>query len=226
MLLQGYALVPNALHSAEVDALLEVTAPLRVEGAAGARNLLDVEAIQTLARSPQIRALVEPILGPDCFAVRGIYFDKTAGANWKVPYHQDLSIAVETKREFAGYGPWSVKAGVVHVQPPTEILENMVTLRLHLDTCNAANGALRVLPASHEAGKLGAPAIARWREEGGEIVCALPRGGALLMRPLLLHASSPAHAPTHRRVIHLEWAAQELPGGLNWRHRIAKTPSL
>jgi hypothetical protein len=44
----------------------------------------------------------------------------------------------------------------------------------------------------------------------------LPRGGVLLMRPLLLHASSASQVPRHRRVLHIEWAAQELPGGLQW----------
>ena len=83
----GFAIIPNVLDDAATDALIEILAPHQIEGAAGARNLLDVAAIQTLARSAQIRALIEPILGPHCFAVRGIYFDKTASANWKVPYH-------------------------------------------------------------------------------------------------------------------------------------------
>ena len=222
MLEQGFDIIPNLLDDATIDALIETLAPLQTEGAAGARNLLDVAAIQTLARSARVRALIEPILGPHCFAVRGIYFDKTAGANWKVPYHQDLSLAVRARFEREGFGPWSVKAGVFHVQPPTEILENMLTLRLHLDACDATNGALRVLENTHKLGKLSAAQIAREREIGAETVCAVPRGGALLMRPLLLHASSPALHPAHRRVIHLEWAAHELPAGLNWRHQIGK----
>ncbi len=216
----GFALAPDALDDATIDALSEILVPYQVAGAAGARNLLDVPAIVKLARSAPVRALVEPVLGPSCFAVRGIYFDKTPGANWKVPYHQDLSIAVRERREIAGFGPWSTKAGVVHVQPPTEFLEAMVTLRLHLDDCDESNGALRVLPDTHRLGKLGAPQIARQREMGREIVCAVPRGGALLMRPLLLHASSPAHNPRHRRVIHLEWAAREMSGDLQWRDRV------
>ena len=36
------------------------------------------------------------------------------------------------------------------------------------------------------------------------------------MRPLLLHASSASQSPRHRRVIHLEYAADPLPGGLVW----------
>lgn len=218
MFTSGFTTIPDVLDNAITDALIETLAPLHIEGAAGARNLLDVPAIQTLARSSQIRALVEPILGPDCFAVRGIYFDKTAGANWKVPYHQDLSIAVAARNDVAGFGPWSVKGGVAHVQPPTEILEKMLTLRLHLDACDENNGALRVLENTHELGKLSAAQIARERETGAETVCAVPRGGALLMRPLLLHASSPAQTPTHRRVIHLEWANCALPTGLIWQN--------
>ena len=222
MLPSGFAIVPDVLDAAATASLIETLAPLQIEGAAGARNLLDVAHVQVLARSARIRALIEPILGPDCFAVRGIYFDKTAGANWKVPYHQDLSIAVRERRELADFGPWSEKAGVIHGQPPTPILENMLTLRLHLDDCDADNGALRVLERTHELGKLSAPQIAREREIGVETVCVVPRGGALLMRPLLLHASSPARDPTHRRVIHLEWAARPLPEGLNWQHQIGK----
>lgn len=225
MLTSGYALISGALDAATARLLRETLAPLQIESAAGVRNLLDVRAIAELARSPSIRALIAPILGPHCFAVRGIYFDKTPDANWKVPYHQDLSIAVahqrEDKREIAGFGPWSEKAGVLHVQPPREILEQMVTLRLHLDACDEDNGALRVLGNTHLLGKLSASQIARQRELAREIVCCCAVGDALLMRPLLLHASSAAQSPRHRRVIHLEWAARELPGALNWRDRIA-----
>ena len=96
----------------------------------------------------------------------------------------------------------------------------MLTLRLHLDACDENNGALRVLENTHRLGKLSAPQIAHQRKIGVESVCAVPRGGALLMRPLLLHASSPALVPTHRRTIHLEWAARPLPEVLNWQHKI------
>ena len=222
----GFALVPDVLDEATTQFLIENLAPLQIENAAGVRNLLDVPAIVDLARSPSVRALIEPILGPHCFAVRGIYFDKTPGANWKVPYHQDLSIAVRERHEAAGFGPWSVKAGVVHVQPPTEVLQEMVTLRLHLDDCDENNGALRVLENTHRLGQLSALQIARQREIGTEIVCSCARGGALLMRPLLLHASSPARSPRHRRVVHLEWTARELPGLLNWRDRIANLSAI
>lgn len=221
----GFAVIPDVLNPAQIEELREVVA--RIEGAGvskrqnvfAIRNLLDSPEIQDLARSSAIRALVEPVLGPDCFAARGIFFDKTPDANWKVPWHQDLSIAVREKIEVEGFGPWSEKSGAIHVQPPAGILENMLAIRLHLDDCDGTNGALRVVPGSHTSGKLDAAQIAL---QVGKIeeIAAVGSGGAMLMRPLLLHASSPSHSPAHRRVIHLEFAASELPAGLRWLHRI------
>ena len=216
----GFALIPRALDSFRVDALLQTLAPLQTPGAAGTRNLLDAPGVCAWVRSPEIRALVEPILGPHAFAVRAILFDKTPDSNWKVPWHQDLCIAVRERIGVARFGPWSSKAGVPHVGPPTEVLEKMVTLRLHLDNCDQANGALRVLAGTHTLGKLSANQIAVARQSATETICQLPRGGALLLRPLLLHASSAAQTPAHRRVLHLEWAAQELPGALQWHARV------
>jgi len=224
----GYAIVPNVAPAgtvAELIAALEQTPEddgARQRGRVpGVRNLLAlIPAVRVLAQSHAIRALVAPILGPPAFAVRGILFDKTPGANWNVVWHQDLSIAVRERRDVPGFGPWSEKAGVTHVQPPVGILERMLAVRLHLDDCDARNGPLRVLPGSHTVGRLNAGDIARRREQTPEAVCPVPAGGALLMRPLLLHASSDAQDPRHRRVIHLEYAPEDLPDGLEWHDRV------
>jgi ectoine hydroxylase-related dioxygenase (phytanoyl-CoA dioxygenase family) len=109
-----------------------------------------------------------------------------------------------------------VKDGVAHVQPPVEVLEQMLALRLHLDDCGPANGPLQVIPGSHKSGRLNARQISEWRDRQPAKICSVSRGGALLMRPLLLHASSPATEPKHRRVLHLEFAAEPLPCGLQW----------
>ena len=169
---------------------------------------------------PRCQSLVCPILGEGAFPVRGIFFDKTPEANWKVGWHQDLTIAVRERRDAAGFGAWSEKAGVVHVQPPPEWLARLLTVRLHLDDCPPENGALRVLPGSHQAGRLRDSEIAEWRERGAETVCAVPRGGALVLRPLLLHASSASEHPVRRRVLHIEYAAENLPDGLQWRYAV------
>ncbi|PQV63863.1 Phytanoyl-CoA dioxygenase (PhyH) [Abditibacterium utsteinense] len=221
----GFAVAPQVISEAQIEKLQKIIAQIEGAGVSkrqsvfAIRNLLNVPAIQDLARSQLIRALIEPVLGPNCFAARGIFFDKTPDANWKVPFHQDLSIAVKSRIESPGFGPWSEKAGALHVQPPREILEQMLTIRLHLDACNADNGALRVIPNSHLLGKLDAAQIARQSTKNEEIA-SVASGGAMLMRPLLLHASSPSQSPAHRRVIHLEFAAALLPAGLEWLHRV------
>ena len=180
------------------------------------RNLFEVQAVRALGKSRAIREIVEEVLGPGARAVRGLLFDKTASANWKVAWHQDLLITVCERREMAGYGPWSVKAGVPHVQPPAKVLEKMLTLRLHLDDCGEDNGPLRVLAGSHRAGILTGEQIDAWRENNDSNTCLVPRGGVLVMHPLLLHASSAAKKPGHRRVVHLEFASDQLDGGLQW----------
>ena len=223
----GFALVPHVVLEAEVRRLLAALGEAdhaggvrRRESVYAIRNLLEVvPAVAELARSAEIRALVEPVLGPGAFAVRGILFDKTPDANWKVAWHQDLTIAVRERREVEGFGPWSEKAGVAHVQPPAAVLERMVTVRLHLDPCGAENGPVQVIPGSHRAGRLSADEVQRWRGERDAVPACIGTGGVLVMRPLLLHASSPSTAPAHRRVIHLEFAADDLPGGLEWHGR-------
>jgi ectoine hydroxylase-related dioxygenase (phytanoyl-CoA dioxygenase family) len=221
----GFATCERVLSPSQIEALRETVA--RVEGSGvsrresvfAIRNLLDVPEIQELARSVEVRSLIEPALGPDCFAVRGIFFDKTPDANWKVPYRQDLSIAVQGKAEVEDFGPWSEKAGAVHVQPPAEVLEKMLTIRIHLDDTDENNGVLRVIPGSHQMGKIESSQVSA-ETENGEVFVPIPEGGAMLMRPLLLHASSPAQNARHRRVIHLEFARTELLDGVEWLNRV------
>jgi Phytanoyl-CoA dioxygenase (PhyH) len=221
----GYLLVPGVLGAARVSALLDAldrvsegAGALRRAGSVyGLRNLLStLPEVRRLADSGELRAWVEPLLGREAFPVRGLLFDKPAHANWKVPWHQDLTIAVRERVDVPGFGAWSIKSGVAHVQPPVSVLERMLAVRLHLDDCGETNGPLRVLPGSHTHGRLDAAAIRQWREGAAPVACLASRGGIVLMRPLLLHASSPARAPEHRRVIHLEFAAGPLPGGLQW----------
>ena len=187
----------------------------------GARNLLDDLHIAALAATPQLRQFACAILGESCFAVRALFFDKTPDANWKVVWHQDLTVATQQRAELPGYGPWTEKAGVPHVQPPVAVLEQMLAVRVHLDPCGAENGPVRVIDGTHRFGRLGPDAIDRMRAERRESVCVAEEGAILAFRPLLLHASSPATRPGHRRVIHIEYAAQSLASPLVWHRQVA-----
>lgn len=210
----GYEITEGFLAPADVERLGAVATV--IAGRGGARNVLDDPILREFALSSRVTDLAMEYVGAAVRPVRGILFDKTPDANWRVTWHQDLTIAVRERREIPGFGPWSVKEGVPHVQPTREILEQMVALRFHLDDCGAENGPVRVLPGSHRAGKLEEREYASWRERLTEIPCLVRAGGVLAMRPLLLHASSPATRPGHRRVLHIEYAGVDLPGGLEW----------
>jgi ectoine hydroxylase-related dioxygenase (phytanoyl-CoA dioxygenase family) len=213
---RGFALLPGFLSNEVIE---ELTVAIEEAGASGpgTRNLLHrVPKLRHFAASPTIRDLVQPILGASAFAVKAILFNKSPEANWKVPWHQDLKIAVEQRIEVPGFGPWSRKEGVHHVQAPVELLDSILALRVHLDDCGEENGPLRVIPGSHRLGRLNVAQIESMQATSPTLSCELSRGGILLMRPLLLHASSTAVSPSQRRVIHLEFAATTLPGGLSW----------
>jgi ectoine hydroxylase-related dioxygenase (phytanoyl-CoA dioxygenase family) len=212
---QGFAVVPVCLDEGTVEHLCKDYDDSRYSE----RDIFSVSSVHRLASSKPVREVMESVLGPHCFAVRGIFFNKTQSSNWKVVWHQDLTIAVRERRDVNGFGPWTRKAGVWHVQPPAEVMSGMLAIRLHLDESGLDNGPLRVIAGSHKEGRLSAEEIAR-SEKGNCVTCAVPSGGALLMRPLLLHASSACVSPKPRRVIHLEFAATQLPHGLEWHDTI------
>ncbi len=166
----------------------------------------------SLSTSEELLSLLPKGMHP----VRSILFDKTESENWPVPWHQDLTIAVVAEKQIEGYRPWSHKDSSPHVQPPVSLLESMITIRLHLDETTATNGALRVIPQSHNKGKLSTLALRDYNKEEA-ITCTCSPGDALLMSPLILHSSSRSKHPNRRRVIHFEYAHQEyLDENLQW----------
>ena len=150
--------------------------------------------------------------------VKSIYFDKPGASNWFVAYHQDLMISVDQKAAVPGFGPWSVKGNQYAVQPPLPILESNFTIRIHLDDTDKANGALRVISGSHQKG-IYRPETIDWNKEK-EVTCNIPKGGIMLMHPLLLHASSRTTNDKRRRVIHIEFSNMSLPEPLQWSEQL------
>jgi hypothetical protein len=214
---EGFEMIPEVLSAEACQNLITQLGPV---SGAGRRHLLALPGISSLAKSEQFVHWIRPHLPVQPRAVRAIYFDKSSEANWLVPWHQDLTLAVKQRADLPGFNAWSLKDGVPHVQPPVMLLEQMLTVRLHLDDADETNGALRVLPGSHRHGRLNAEQIQSWRNATPEVLCRATAGDALLMRPLLLHASSRSTQPAHRRVLHLEYTSFSLPAGLDW-HEIA-----
>ena len=213
----GFTIVADALTHEDLDSLAADIDAASEGARAGIRNLFQCAAsVRSLPRHPAIRSIVKAILGRGAFAVRAILFDKAPESNWNVPWHQDVTIAVAQQTGVDGYGAWSNKDGVPHVQPPVAVLEQMLAVRVHVDDCGQQNGPLRVLPGSHRHGRLDRAAVEDWQRRVSPLLCHVPRGGLVVMRPLLLHSSLAAEAAHRRRVIHLEFAATELEPPLTW----------
>jgi ectoine hydroxylase-related dioxygenase (phytanoyl-CoA dioxygenase family) len=183
------------------------------------RFLQEVPSVVPLIFNKSLTRFIDTFFGPGYFPVKSIYFDKPEDSNWFVSYHQDLTISVDKKAPVEGFGPWSVKQDQFAVQPPVELLKDNFTIRIHLDDTDESNGALRVIPGSHQTGVIRPEQIDLDKKK--EISCAVPKGGIMIMRPLLLHASSRTTNNKKRRVIHMEFSRQTLPEPLQWSERLA-----
>ncbi|MEQ7873516.1 phytanoyl-CoA dioxygenase family protein [Sphingomonas sp. ASV193] len=169
-----------------------------------------------LARAGRIGAIAASVLGEGARPVRAILFNKSPKANWSLAWHQDRTICVKAKRDVAGYGPWTVKRGMHHVEPPFELLARMVTLRAHLDDVPSTNAPLLIAPGSHLFGRIAVGDVDEIAKRCGTKACLAHAGDVWLYATPLLHASEAATAPTRRRVLQVDFSVDVLPGGLEW----------
>lgn len=172
--------------------------------------------IDQLVRAEIMLCKAAGYIGGSPQVVRVMLLDKTADNNWLVTWHQDKTIAVSARVDIAGWAPWSIKDGVHHVQPSLDVLNSMVTFRIHIDPATTKNGCLNIIPRSHQHGILTQDELSRYAAEHASIACIADAGSVLVMRPHLLHSSRKASHPQQRRVIHVEYCSYLLPEGLNW----------
>lgn len=180
---------------------------LATRSRAGARHLLGIPVVRDLASDVRLIALAADALGGSPVPFRATLFDKSPESNWLVAWHQDTAVPLRERVDRLGWGPWSVKAGVLHARAPGAALQHIVALRVHLDDSTSTNGPLRVLPTTHANGVLSAKDISRLSGEICPVECLAPAGGVVAMRPLLLHASSKSRDSQPRRVLHIEYAS-------------------
>ncbi|WP_035603142.1 phytanoyl-CoA dioxygenase family protein [Haloferula sp. BvORR071] len=206
---QGWAIHRSGIAAATLALLRD---SIFTPGAAGTRCLLDLPEVQAAARDLRSELVTAGILPSAAVAIQAIAFDKTPDTNWKVAWHQDLMFPFARLVQAAGYDLPSKKDGVDFARPPLPVLEQLLAVRLHLDDCDETNGPLRVSPGSHRQGLIPSRDCSTKAAELGEHPCLAKEGEALLMHPLLLHASSPASRPRHRRVLHLVYhSGEDLP---------------
>ncbi|MBQ0151529.1 MAG: phytanoyl-CoA dioxygenase family protein [Chryseobacterium sp.] len=224
---KGYTIISNVFSKEEVDHLIAIISSINTSRETF-RKSKDLFAIrQFLKEIPQVnsfdftenlKSIIKNLFGSDYFVVKSIYFDKPETSNWYVAYHQDLTISVNEKKEIPNFGPWTTKQNQFAVQPPTDVLENIFTIRIHLDDTDEENGALKVVPQSHAKG-IYRPENIDWNIET-EDFCKVEKGGIMIMKPLLLHGSNRSVSGKRRRVIHIEFSDKELPEDLKWSEQL------
>ncbi|MFY0256058.1 phytanoyl-CoA dioxygenase family protein [Chitinophaga sp. 30R24] len=223
---QGFTVIEQVFNEKAIQGLLAAIAaadnssPLfrKTQDLFAIRRFLQaVPAIAPLIFTPALQQIVRALFGPDYFPVKSIYFDKPGTSNWFVAWHQDLTISADKKIPLSGYGPWTTKQDQYAVQPPQDILESIYTLRIHLDDTDEENGALKVIPGSHQQG-IYRPNSLNFAETT-VVSCRVKAGGIMIMKPLLMHASSRSSNGQNRRVIHIECSNRALAAPLEWAER-------
>ena len=206
----GYAVLPNVLNPKEAQQLiLTLESSVHNRSRAGVRHLLGVSCVAQIANDPRLLGLAQEILGRNAFSFRATLFDKAPDSNWLITWHQDTALPLREKRETPGWGPWSVKQNIAYAHAPAEVLEQVIAFRLHLDDSTEENGPLRFVPGSHRHGVLSDQQIEGAVASADTVTCIIPRGGVILMRPLIIHASSKSQSDIPRRVLHIEYATPD-----------------
>lgn len=219
----GYSVLANLYSDNEINQILTCLESTEQEGKSflktkdlfAIRQLIkNIPELTELLFNAKLTTLISDLSESDYFLTKAIYFDKPNESNWFVAYHQDLSISVDQKSDLDNYVNWTFKKGQYGVQPPIKILQDTITIRIHLDDTDKNNGALKVIPKSHLKGIIRVESK-DWEVEN-EYVCEVKKGGVMLMKPLTLHASNRTINGKKRRVIHLEFNKHKLTKPLNW----------
>ncbi|MCA0355751.1 MAG: phytanoyl-CoA dioxygenase family protein [Proteobacteria bacterium] len=211
----GAVHVGGLLSKGELESLRKV-ADEAVAGRPGARLQGHAGLMAILSTDGVVGALAARLSSRATRPVRAVMFDKTPDSNWLVAWHQDRVIPVRERIETAGFGPWSTKDGVLHVAPPFEVLARMLTIRVHLDAVDSANAPLRVALGSHQLGRVSADVAAEEASKLDHCICLAEAGDVWVYATPILHASDRANPPRRRRVLQVDYADFELPGGLAW----------
>ncbi|KQB40519.1 phytanoyl-CoA dioxygenase family protein [Flavobacterium aquidurense] len=229
---EGFTIIDNVYSENEIEKLISLIENITENETENAtfRKSQDLFAIRQFHKeipetlpyifNQNLKDIIELNFGEGYFITKSIYFDKPEKSNWFVAYHQDLTISVNKKIEAVNFENWTVKQNQFAVQPPKEILEDNFTIRIHIDKTTKDNGALKVINNSHSKGILRIEKLDFEKEK--ETICEVEKGGIMIMKPLLFHASNKTTNNERRRVIHIEFSKQQLPDRLEWSEKVLR----
>lgn len=203
----GYAIVLQVIIAEDIRRLLSHLEQLTSQRTrAGVRHLLSNPTVAEFAADRRMLGIAQSALGSDAFPFKATLFDKSPDSNWLITWHQDTALPLHEKQPTPGWGPWSTKESIIYAHAPASALERVVALRLHLDDSDHENGPLRVIPGSHRRGVLSDQQVETIVGNVEHVTCPIKQGGVIVMRPLIIHASSKSQSDKPRRVLHIEYA--------------------
>jgi Phytanoyl-CoA dioxygenase (PhyH) len=169
-----------------------------------------------LTGSGPIATVVAQLGGAAMRPVRAIAFDKSPDANWALGWHQDRTINLAARAEVEGYGPWTIKQDSPHVEPPFAVIAAMLTLRIHLDPVTPDNAPLEIALGSHRKGYIAEPDVPAVVAAAKVAECLAEPGDVWAYATPILHASQRSRVTARRRVLQIDFSAEQLPAPLEW----------
>jgi ectoine hydroxylase-related dioxygenase (phytanoyl-CoA dioxygenase family) len=94
-----------------------------------------------------------------------------------------------------------------------DLLASIVSVRVHFDAVPETNAPLLVAPGSHRRGRIPTAEIPEVVRQCRIITCVPEAGDIWLYATPILHASDAAGEPRHRRVLQIDYAVGQVPGG-------------
>lgn len=183
---------------------------------AGTRIVGSEIAREVLSPEGPIGETIGLMTGPHFQPVRAILFDKNDEVNWALGWHQDRTVAVAQRIDTPGYAPWTNKQGIPHVQPPFDVIERMITVRIHLDRVDERNAPLRIALGSHRMGRIAVGRIGPSLDGCATFDCLADPGDVWIYSTPILHASDASEPGRRRRVLQADYSAEDLAGELQW----------
>ncbi len=202
----GYAIREAVFSEAECESVLSELSEVVDITRAGARNLMSHKVVARVANDERLLSLTQELTGTLLIPFKAILFNKTGKANWLVAWHQDTALPIEHEITSEGWGPSSIKDGVLFAHAPPDVLADVLAFRIHLDPSTSTNGPLRVIPGSHQNRISDDDIFKQIVQNDRQVELTVGRGGVVAMRPMLIHASSKCASDEPRRVLHIEYA--------------------
>lgn len=178
-----------------------------------------------LARADQLNGLLDensPLtllarsLVSMAMPVRAVLYDKTAGVNWSMPWHQNRVVTVSSREDVPGFRNWNRKDGVWHAEAPFPLLENMIFAIIHLDETDGPDCTMDLALGSHKLREVDNSEAAEMAEAFPIETCTANPGDVVFVKALTLCRSTVPDSPDTCRRLRVDFSPVPLPAPLEW----------